>query len=247
MKTLGVIASRYASTRFPGKALADIGGKPMVWWVYQQALKSEKLNDLVVATDDIRIENVCKKYGMNVIMTSSDNRTTANRMYEVSKSIFADFYITINGDEPMIDPRAIDAAIPNHVSYDYEYGTNTICTISDPVDVMDASNIKVVFNNDFEALYMSRTPIPYPYGSLNFTYYKHVGVLGYNKKMLEFYQKSEPGYFEKVEGIDTLRFLDYGKKLQFVLADINKSLSVDTPKDLEKVVHLMQLKGIIEV
>lgn len=245
IKTLGVVAARYASTRFPGKALADIGGKPMVWWVYQQALKAQKLNEVIVATDDKRIEDVCKEYNMNVIMTSPDNRTTANRMYEVSNSIDADFYITINGDEPMIDPAAIDAAIPDEVPQDIEYGTNTICVMTDPIDVMDASNIKVVFNDRKEALYMSRTPIPYPYGTLDFTYYKHVGVLGYNKKMLEFYQNSEPGYFEKVESIDTLRFLDYGKKLQFFLADIEKSLSVDTPKDLEKVCRLMKEKGMI--
>ena len=131
--------------------------------------------------------------------------------------------------------------IPQNV----EYGTNTICVMDDPVDVMDASNIKVVFNDKKEALYMSRTPIPYPYGTLDFTYYKHVGVLGYNKKMLEFYQSSVPGYFEKVESIDTLRFLDYGKKLQFFIADIEKSLSVDTPKDLEKVRRLMRDKNLI--
>ena len=91
MKTLGVVASRYASTRFPGKALADIGGKPMVWWVYQQALKAEKLDEVIVATDDKRIEDICIQYGLNVIMTSPDNKTTANRMYEVSNSIHADF------------------------------------------------------------------------------------------------------------------------------------------------------------
>ena len=245
MKTLGVVASRYASTRFPGKAIADIGGKPMVWWVYQQALKAEKLDEVIVATDDKRIEDICIQYGLNVIMTSPDNKTTANRMYEVSNSIHADFYITINGDEPMIDPAAINAAVPDDIPQNVEYGTYTICVMDDPVDVMDASNIKVVFNDKKEALYMSRTPIPYPYGTLDFTYYKHVGVLGYNKKMLEFYQSSVPGYFEKVESIDTLRFLDYGKKLQFFIADIEKSLSVDTPKDLEKVRRLMRDKNLI--
>ena len=170
MKTLGVVASRYASTRFPGKALADIGGKPMVWWVYQQALKAEKLDEVIVATDDKRIEDICIQYGLNVIMTSPDNKTTANRMYEVSNSIHADFYITINGDEPMIDPAAINAAVPDDIPQNVEYGTNTICVMDDPVDVMDASNIKVVFNDKKEALYMSRTPIPYPYGTLDFTY-----------------------------------------------------------------------------
>lgn len=243
MKTLGVIASRYASTRFPGKALADIHGKPMVWWVYQQAMKSQKLDDIIVATDDVRIEQVCLQYSMKVIMTSTENKTTANRMYEVSQSMPADFYITINGDEPMLDPKAIDAAIPDSVPQDYEYGTNTICVMTDPIDVIDPSNIKVVFDSNKTALYMSRTPIPYPYATLDFTYYKHVGVLGYNRKMLEFYQNSEPGMFEKIEGIDTLRFLDYGKTLQFFAADIGKSLSVDTPKDLDKVRKMMQINS----
>jgi len=245
MKVLGVVASRYASTRFPGKALADIGGKPMMWWVYQQALKAKKLDGVVIATDDVRIENVCKQYDMNVIMTSPDNLTTANRMYEVSQKIEADFYVTINGDEPLIDPKAIDAAIPDTVPQEYEYGTNTICKMTDPIDVIDASNIKVVFDANKRALYMSRTPIPYPYSSLEFDYYKHVGVLGYNKKMLEFYQNSERGYFEKVEGIDTLRFLDYGKRLDFFEVSIDKSLSVDTPKDLVKVIKFMKDKGLI--
>lgn len=245
MKVLGVVASRYASTRFPGKALAMIGDKPMVWWVYYQALKAERLSDLVVATDDNRILEVCQKYDMKAIMTSPDNKTTANRMFEVSQSMEADFYVTINGDEPMIDPRAIDAAIPDSIPQAYEYGSNTICEMRDPVDVVDPSNIKVVFNDKKEALYMSRTPIPYPYGSLEYVYYKHVGVIGYNKKMLSFYQNSVPGNLEKIEGIDTLRFLDYGKRLQFFIAEIEKSLSVDTPKDLTKVRNMMQERRII--
>lgn len=246
MKTLGVIASRYASTRFPGKALADIGGKPMVWWTYRQAKMSKKLDQLIVATDDMRIKEECEKYEIDVIMTSKDHKTTASRMLEVSGKIEADFYITINGDEPMIDPQAIDAAILKTIPGDIEYGTNTISIFDDPVDVMDPSNIKVVFNEKLEALYMSRFPIPYPYGTLDYQYYKHIGVIGYNKKMLEFYRDSFPGKLERVEGIDTLRFIDYGKKLQFVIADIEKSLSVDTPKDLEKVCMLMKERGMIE-
>lgn len=247
MKTLGVVASRYASTRFPGKALADIYGKPMVWWVYQRALKAAKLDELVVATDDERIEFACKKYDMNVIMTSDKHSTTASRMLEVSQKIEADFYITINGDEPMIDPMAIDTAIPDSVPQDVEFGTNTICPFLDPVGVIDPTNIKVVFDDNFKALYMSRTPIPYPYASLKFQYYKHVGVIGYNRKMLEFYKVSIPGKFEKIEGIDTLRFIDYGKKLQFCPVTIKESLSVDTPKDLEKVRELMKEEGFVDL
>lgn len=247
MRTLGVVACRYASTRFPGKALADIHGKPMVWWVYQRASKAAKLDELVVATDDRRIEAVCRKYNMNVIMTSDRHPTTASRMLEVAQKMPAEFYITINGDEPMIAPLAIDAAIPDSISQDIEFGTNTICPFVDSVGVIDPTNIKVVFDDNFQALYMSRTPIPYPYASLDFRYYKHVGVIGYNRKMLEFYQASSPGRFEKVEGIDTLRFIDYGKTLQFCPVNIRESLSVDTPKDLEKVCRLMKEEGLVDL
>jgi len=100
---------------------------------------------------------------------------------------------------------------------------------------MDPSNIKVIFDDQMNALYMSRSPIPYPYKSIDFRYYKHVGILGYNKKMLDFYHNSVPGRFESIEGIDTLRFIDYGKTLKFIYIPSYGSLSVDTPKDLERV------------
>lgn len=247
MKTLGVVAARYASKRFPGKALAMIGDKPMVWWVYQQALKAKKLDRVIVATDDDRIKKVCNEYELDVVMTSPNHATTANRMFEVAQNITADFYITINGDEPMIDPKAIDAAIPNMIPLDIPYATNTICSFDDPIGVIDPTNIKVVFDDKYNALYMSRTPIPYPYSSLEYHYYKHVGVIGYNRKMLEFYVSVEPGRFERIEGIDTLRIIDYGKTLQFCLAEIREGLSVDTPKDLEKVCRLMKTEGLIKI
>ena len=106
----------------------------------------------------------------------------------------------------------------------------------------DPANIKVVFDEKFRALYMSRTPIPYPFKSIEFEYYKHVGILGYNKKMLDFYRDSVPGRFERIEGIDTLRFIDYGKRLQFIEVEHCRTLSVDTPKDLERVRKIMEEK-----
>lgn len=235
MEVLGVIPARYGSSRFPGKPLVDICGKPMVWWVYHQALKAQKLSKAVVATDDERIGDVCKQYGIPFIMTSSEHRTGANRLWEVSEHQKADFYVAINGDEPLIAPQNIDLAIPEMVDQNIEYGTNIITKMSDPAQVCDTSNIKVVFDVKMKALYMSRTPIPFPFKSIDYTYYKHVGVLGYNKKMLDFYNNSNPGNLEIIEGIDTLRFIDYGKELQFIETDISESLSVDTPMDLEVV------------
>ena len=140
----------------------------------------------------------------------------------------------------MINTEAIAAAIPDEVPQNIEFGTNIITEMTDPAQVMDSSNIKMVFDKDMNALYMSRTPIPYPFKAINFKYYKHVGIIGYNKKMLDFYKNSKPGRFELIEGIDTLRFLDYGKQLKLSLVSSCHSLSVDTEKDLETVIRMIK-------
>ncbi len=233
MKTVGIIPARYNSTRLPGKPLIDICGHPMIWWVYHRTRNAKKLDEIYVATDDVRIENVCRENDIPVLMTVSDHATAANRLYEVSKVVDADLYIQINGDEPLISTDAIAAAIPEDVCLDREFGTNIITEIENTAELMDSSNIKVVFDENMNARYMSRNPIPYPYKSINFKYYKHVGIIGYNKKMLEFYANSKPGRFEIIEGIDTLRFIDYGKQLKLVYVPHCFSFSVDTEKDLE--------------
>ena len=233
MKTVGIIPSRYGSSRFPGKPLADLCGKPMIVRVYERVANARNLTDLIVATYDERIMNICKKNGMNFILTSDKHKTAANRLAEVSQSVDADFYVQINGDEPLIKTDAITACIPDEIPQTYEFGTNIITEITEPSNVIDVANIKVTFDAEMNALYMSRTPIPTPFGTLDFKYYKHVGIIGYNKKMLNFYASTKAGRFETIEGIDTLRFLDYGKKLRFVLVHDCKTLSVDTPKDLE--------------
>ena len=240
MKPAGIIPARYASTRLPGKPLKDICGKPMLVWVYQQAKKAKKLDEVYVATDDERIERMCRDYEIPVVMTSPSHPTGANRLQEVSETVSADFYIQLNGDEPLLDPDLADAAVPEEADQEQPFGTNIITKMRSPSEVMDPANIKVVFDETFRALYMSRTPIPYPFKSIEFEYYKHVGILGYNKKMLDFYRDSVPGRFERIEGIDTLRFLDYGKKLQFIEVENCRTLSVDTQKDLERVRKIME-------
>jgi 3-deoxy-manno-octulosonate cytidylyltransferase (CMP-KDO synthetase) len=156
-------------------------------------------------------------------------------MAEVSETYIADYYVGINGDEPLLSVSVIDAVVPDCVPRDKPFGTNIITRMSDPTEVNDVANIKVVFDKDYNALYMSRLPIPAPFRTLDYKYYKHVGVLGYNKLMLDLYRKTKPGRFESIEGIDTLRVLDYGARLKFIEVDDCRSLSVDTPKDLEKV------------
>lgn len=240
MKTVGIIPARYGSTRLPGKPLKNILGHPMIWWVYHRVCFVDKLDEVYVATDDERIQSVCKDNGIPVVMTANTHRTAAQRLQEVSEAIKSDFYVQLNGDEPLINTDAIVAAIPDEVPQDIEFGSNIITEMTDPAQVMDASNIKVVFDDDMNALYMSRTPIPYPFKAIDFKYYKHVGIIGYNKKMLDFYKNTKPGRFELIEGIDTLRFLDYGKQLKLALVPSCHSLSVDTAKDLEVVIKLIK-------
>lgn len=243
MKTVGIIPARYGSTRLPGKPLMDICGRPMIWWVYRRVSAVKKLGEVYVATDDGSIARACERWNMPYVMTRSDHQTAAQRLAEVSESVHADFYVQLNGDEPLINTEAVAAAIPENVPQDREFGTNIVTEMSDPAQVMDASNIKMVFDEDMNALYMSRTPIPYPFKAIDFTYYKHVGIIGYNKKMLDFYRESQPGRFERIEGIDTLRFLDYGKQLKLVLVGGCHSLSVDTQKDLDAVIRIIKERG----
>lgn len=246
MKVVGVIPARYASTRLPGKPLKDILGHPMIWWVYQRVCSVAILDEIYVATDDERIRKVCEENDIPVVMTANTHRTAAHRLQEVSEIIKADFYVQLNGDEPLINTEAIAASIPDEIPQDREFGTNIITVITDPAQVLDASNIKVVFDNNMNALYMSRTPIPYPFKAIDFKYYKHVGIIGYNKKMLDFYKDSQPGRFELIEGIDTLRFLDYGKQLKLFLIPNCHSLSVDTPKDLEMVIEMIKEQNYVD-
>lgn len=240
MRVVGIIPARYGSTRLPGKPLRLILGRPMLQWVYERTRSVKKLDMIYTATDDERIKAICDELNIPVIMTSDKHRTAANRLAEAAKTISADFYVQINGDEPLIEPRAIEAAIPDYIPQDKEFGTNVITEMTDPVQVIDTSNIKMVFDCGMNALYMSRAPVPYPFKSLNFKYYKHVGIIGYNKKMLDFYADSQPGRFELIEGIDTLRFIDYGKQLKLSIVENCRCLSVDTEKDLEIITQIMK-------
>lgn len=242
MRVVAIIPARYNSTRLPGKPLRDILGHPMIWWVYQRVSSIKELDETFVATDNELISKFCKENNIPVVMTLSTHLTAAHRLQEVSEKVFADFYLQLNGDEPLINVEAVVAAIPQKIPDEVEFGTNVITEISDPAQVLDPSNIKIVFDSNMRAMYMSRTPIPYPFKSIDYQYYKHVGIIGYNKKMLDFYKCSVPGRFESIEGIDTLRFLDYGKELKLSLVHDCHSLSVDTEKDLEIVTKMMKEK-----
>lgn len=235
MRVVGIIPARYGSARLPGKPLLDINGKPMIQHVYERAKKADNLAEVWVATDSRTILRFCEKQHIPAVLTRDTHPCAAHRLQEAAQQIQADFYVQINGDEPLIFWKNISAAVPEKFPKEPEFGTNVIMPMTSPAEILDPSNIKVVFDREKRALYLSRTPIPYPYGSLNCAYYKHVGIIGYSRDMLDFYQNTDPGPLELAEGIDTLRFLDYGKPLYLIPVNKGECLSVDTPKDLEEV------------
>lgn len=238
MKIIGVIPARYASTRFPGKPLADICGKPMIWWVYNQVVKSKKLDEVYVLTDDTRISETCEKIGMKYVMTSDNHPNHISRVKEGSDVIAADWYVCVNGDEPLIDFECIDRVIPDFEPPKEPVFYGAARTLEDAAKVIDPANLKLVLAGK-RCLYMSRNPIPFPKGTLDFKYMKYVGIECFNKPALDLFNSLEMGKLEKVEDIDHIRFLENNVPLYFTLID-SESISVDTKKDLEYV------RGIVE-
>lgn len=239
MKTIAVIPARYQSTRLPGKPLADILGKPMIWWVYQEAKKCPKLADVVVACDDERIAAACREYGMNYLMTSPDHDTPTGRIWEVSTRLDADLYLQVMGDEPLINAAAFDLILPDTLPADPYYVSVLTNVMGHPADVVDFSNQKVVTNARREILMISRSPIPYPKGTLDFEYEKVTGIQLYSKQALAFYHETPKSLLEKAEENDMMRFIENGHTVHAIVSPY-KTVSVDTAKDLALVCEILQ-------
>ena len=231
MKIVAVIPARYDSTRLPGKPLADIAGKPMLWWVYHQVKKAKGIDEVYLATDSEKIKQVCQKEDIPCILTPSC-ATSTERVYQVSLQVQGDFYLCVNGDEPLIDPKVIEKILPTHP--EHFFAANLMTKISDPVEALDSSNIKVAVGPDKNAVYFSRSLIPYPKSTIAYAFYKHLGVLCYSKDALSFFAHTPKGPLETIEDINELRFVEHQKPLTMILVEA-KTLSVDTKKDLDEV------------
>lgn len=241
MKILGIIPARYKSSRFEGKPLAEICGKPMIWWVYNQAVKVKEFDEIYVATDDDRIYSECVKQGINVIMTSDSHKTGTDRIGEVARRIPADLYVNIQGDEPMIEPETIREAIRPFFKEPDLQVSNLMTIIKDPVDLINFTVPKVVTNREGIGIYLTRSPAPYPKGSIDVNYYKQVCVYGFKPDALQFFCKTERGKIESIEDIEILRFIEAGYKVQFIEVD-SDTVAVDTPNDLKRVCEIMSTK-----
>ncbi len=239
MKIVGMIPARGGSTRFFNKPLALICGHPMIWWVYKHSKEVKEFDEVYVATDSEEIKALCEGFGAKVVMTSKDHDTATERLYEFSQKVDADLYVMVNGDEPVIQAKDIVKCIPEKLSSDDFYVSNLMTDFTDPVEVVDATNLKIVTNKDGIALFISRSPIPYPKGTINYTYNKFVGVGAFTKKALDFYHNTERGPIEKIEENDSFRFIENRKDIYYINAHC-KTLSVDTPKDIEKVSEYLE-------
>lgn len=241
MKIIGIIPARYGSTRFPGKPLVDICGHPMIWWVYNQFIKVKGVSEVFVAADDERITKVCDENGIPYMMTRNDHVNHVTRLAEASDKIEADYYVCVNGDEPLILPENIVNVLPETLIRDEVYAGYLYRDLTNPAELYDPSNIKLALLSNGKCIYMSRAQIPYPKGSLNVTYKKLIGVECFNKAALDFYVNTPMGELEKIEDIDHLRFIEHGKTVIIKKTD-SESLSVDTKNDLEKVRDIMESK-----
>lgn len=245
MKIIGVIPARYKSSRFPGKPLADICGKPMIWWVYQQCKKVEEFDAVYVATDDDRIFKTCQHLGVEVIMTADNHPTGTDRVGEVARKIQADLIINIQGDEPLLEPETIKKAITPFYDNPGLQISNLMTKIDNPVDVVNSTVPKVITNSEGVGIYLTRATAPYPKGSIDYAYYKQVCVYGFKPAALQFYCdygiKYGKAKVEAVEDIEILRFIENGYKVQYI--EVNSdTVAVDTPNDLEKVRNIVKYK-----
>lgn len=234
MKVLGVIPARYQSSRLPGKPLQMIGDKPMIQWVYEAVSKASLLDEIIVATDDERIFKAVKQFGGKVEMTSNAHPTGTDRLAEVAARNEADLIINIQGDEPLIKGEVIDSVIKPLLDDDSLVMTTAKSRLEDEHDIQDPSVVKVVSNDAGEALYFSRSPIPYPRNAEKAVYWKHIGLYGYRRDFLLSYIKMPQSSLELAESLEQLRALSNGYRIKVVeVAD--DSIGVDTPEDLERV------------
>lgn len=231
MKIIGVIPARYQSSRFPGKPLAAILGKPMIWWVYQQCLKVQELDEVYVATDDERIFSTCTQLGIRVIMTSDQHRSGTDRLGEVASRIEAGIYVNIQGDEPLIEPQMIRDLIGIFSDSSVYYGSLRK-QITDEAEIQATSTVKVVVDKNEDALYFSRSVIPSNVkDGKPVRIYRHVGIYAYKRDFLMTFIQLPPSELEAVEGLEQLRALENGYKLRVHETQFD-SIGVDLPEHI---------------
>ena len=240
MRTIGVIPARYGSSRFEGKPLVDIRGKPMIQHVYERASRAKRMDDILVATDDSRIHDAVRGFGGKAVLTP-EFPTGTDRVAYVAEHARCDVVVNIQGDEPLLEPKMLDQMIqPLHEDPEVQVSTLKQRVDSEE-DYRDVNVVKVVTSLDGFALYFSRASIP---GNLSNDWietnpiYRHVGLYAYRKECLLAFTKWERAPYESSEGLEQLRFMEHGVKIRVVETE-HRLIGVDVPADLERVLAIM--------
>ena len=235
MDVIGVIPARYSSSRFAGKVLADIMGKPMLQHVWERAKQSRMLDDLIIACDNELILKAAAGFGAKAVMTSKEHTCGTDRISEVVNPLDVKIIINIQADEPLIHPMMIDSLARTLLEDKMLNMATLMKKIDDVLELLDPNVVKVVVDKNNFALYFSRAPIPYlaPNAEIDqVTYYKHIGLYVYRREQLMRFTFLKPSDLEQIEKLEQLRFLEHGMKMKIVVTEYD-SFSVDTPKDLE--------------
>ncbi len=237
-----VIPSRYAATRLPGKPLVNLAGKPLVQRVYEQAKLAQTVHRVLVATDDRRIVEAVQSFGGEVRMTRSDHRTGTERIAEVAAHEPGDVFINVQGDEPLIDPVAIDTAVAALLEDPPAQIATVATSIRHVPDIMDPNVVKTVLDFDSNALYFSRAPVPWVRDTqqkVHVKYWKHLGLYVFQRDALLEYPTLPQGELEKIEQLEQLRWLENGWKIRVAEVE-HDAVSVDVPEDVARVEKLLQ-------
>lgn len=246
MTVLAIIPARFASSRFPGKPLAPLSGRPVIQWVYERARAARRVDDVIVATDDARIAAAVEAFGGRAVLTSSTHRSGTDRLAEVLRGSpaaqRAAAIVNVQGDEPLLDPASIDRAVEPLLS-DGDIEMSTLCTaIVDPTDAADPNTVKVVTDREGFALYFSRSPIPFHRdGQMDEApvAMKHVGLYVYRPATLRRLAALAPTPLEQAESLEQLRALEHGIRIRVVAVE-RDSIGIDTPEDLRRAEALVE-------
>ena len=241
MKIAAIIPSRFGSTRFQGKPLAPIAGKPMIQHVYEAASRSRAIDFVAVATDDRRILEAVEAFGGRAVMTSSALRSGTDRVARAADKLGlgrSDIAINVQGDQPLIDPRCLEQVVEPLLA-DSQLGMSTLAfCIVDPGEYANPKDVKVVMSQTGNALYFSRAPVPHGRDGNTFNSYKHLGIYAYTKKFLEIFQRLPSGTLESIEKLEQLRALEFGHPIRVVVTPYD-SPEVDLPEDIVRIEQLL--------
>ncbi len=241
-KIIVVIPARYGSRRLAGKPLISLAGKPMVQRVYERAKLAARADRVIVATDDERIVKAVEKFGGEARMTRSDHRTGTERVAEVAAHEEGEVFVNVQGDEPLLDPAAVDAAVASLLEEPAAAISTVATPIKTPAEIMDPSVVKTVLDFDGNALYFSRAPIPWVRDTASKTqvrHLKHLGLYVFQRDALLEYPTLPQGDLERIEQLEQLRWLENGWKIRVAEVE-HDAVSVDVPEDVARVEKLLR-------